>query len=62
MRRGAASVLARASLPILTRLDPELAHDLGLAGLDLLRPLWPTQSHPSGASVSCLGLDRKSVV
>jgi dihydroorotate dehydrogenase len=56
MRRGAASVLARASLPILTRLDPELAHDLGLAGLDLLRPLWPTQSHPSGASVSCLGL------
>jgi dihydroorotate dehydrogenase len=56
MRRGAASVLARASLPILTRLDPELAHDLGLAGLDLLRPLWPAQSHPSGASVSCLGL------
>jgi dihydroorotate dehydrogenase len=56
MKRGAASVLARASLPILTRLDPELAHDLGLAGLDLLRPLWPTQSHPSGASVSCLGL------
>ena len=56
MRRGAASVLARASLPILTRLDPELAHDLGLAGLDLLRPLWPAQRHPSGASVSCLGL------
>jgi len=56
MRRGAASVLARASLPILTRLDPELAHDLGLAGLDLLRPLWPAQSHPSGASVSFLGL------
>jgi len=56
MRRGAASVLARASLPILTRLDPELAHDLGLAGLDLLRPLWPAQSHPSGASVNCLGL------
>jgi dihydroorotate dehydrogenase len=56
MRRGAASVLARASLPILTRLDPELAHDLGLAGLDLLRPLWPAQDHPSGASVSCLGL------
>jgi dihydroorotate dehydrogenase len=56
MRRGAASVLARASLPILTRLDPELAHDLGLAGLDLLRPLWPAQSHPSAASVNCLGL------
>lgn len=56
MRRGAASVLARASLPILTRLDPELAHDLGLAGLDLLRPLWPEQSHPSAASVNCLGL------
>ena len=56
MKRGAASILARASLPILTRLDPELAHDLGLAGLDLLRPLWPAQRHAESAAVSCLGL------
>ena len=56
MRRGAASFLARTSLPILTRLDPELAHDLGLVGLHWLRPLWPTRSYPAAMSVSCLGL------
>jgi dihydroorotate dehydrogenase len=56
MRRGAASVLARASLPLLTRLNPELAHDLGLVGLGVLRPLWPVQNYAAGASVSCLGL------
>jgi dihydroorotate dehydrogenase len=56
MRRGAASILARASLPILTRLDPELAHDLGLAGLRWLRPLWPAQGYPAAMSVNCLGL------
>jgi dihydroorotate dehydrogenase len=56
MKRGPASILARASLPILTRLDPELAHDLGLAGLRWLRPLWSAQRHAEGASVNCLGL------
>lgn len=56
MRHGAASVLARASLPLLMRLDPELAHDLGLAGLGLLRPFWPVHSYAAGASVNCLGL------
>jgi dihydroorotate dehydrogenase len=56
MRRGAASVLAHAFLPILTRLDPELAHDLGLAGMNVLRPQWPAQSCTAGAAVSCLGL------
>jgi dihydroorotate dehydrogenase len=52
----ATSVIARASLPILTRLDPELAHDLGLAGLRWLRPLWPAPDLPADSSVRCLGL------
>ncbi|MGB6309946.1 MAG: quinone-dependent dihydroorotate dehydrogenase [Steroidobacteraceae bacterium] len=56
MRRAAASILARASLPVLTRLDPELAHDLGLAGLRWLRPLWPEQWFPASLAVDCLGL------
>ena len=57
MTRGPASILARASLPILTRLDPELAHDLGLAGLRWLRPLWPAPELPAHSPVQCLGLN-----
>jgi dihydroorotate dehydrogenase len=57
MRRRVASVIARASLPILTRLDPELAHDLGLAGLRWLRPLWPALEHPAAMAVRCAGLE-----
>jgi dihydroorotate dehydrogenase len=41
---------------MLSRLNPELAHDLGLAGLQLLRPLWPAAKQPVGLSRSCLGL------
>jgi len=48
--------LARASLPILTHLDPELAHDLGLAGLRWLSPLWPALEVPAKMEVRCLGL------
>ena len=54
-RLRAASIIASASLPILTRLDPELAHDLGLAGLRWLRPLWPAQDYPAELSVRCFG-------
>jgi dihydroorotate dehydrogenase len=57
MRHRAASLIARASLPILTRLNPELAHDIGLAGLRWLRPLWPALELPAAISVRCLGLD-----
>jgi dihydroorotate dehydrogenase len=57
MRRLVASVVARGSLPILSRLDPERAHDLGLAGLRLLRPMWPAPQVPARLSVRCLGLD-----
>ena len=56
-RRLVASVIARSSLPILTRLDPERAHDMGLAGLRLLQPLWPPREAPAGLKVHCLGLE-----
>ncbi|HXI49320.1 MAG TPA: quinone-dependent dihydroorotate dehydrogenase [Steroidobacteraceae bacterium] len=55
MRRAAAAIAA-AGMPILTRLDPELAHDLGLAGLKVMRPLWPAWSFPAECSVRCFGL------
>jgi dihydroorotate dehydrogenase len=57
MRRLVASLVARSSLPILTRLDPERAHDLGLAGLRLLQPLWPAIRVPAHLAVRCLGLN-----
>jgi dihydroorotate dehydrogenase len=49
-------MIARATLPILTRLDPEFAHDAGLAGLRWLQPFWPEFDVPQHLSVSCLGL------
>jgi len=55
LRRAAAAITA-AGLPILTRLDPELAHDLGLVGLKWMRTLWPTWSFPAESSVRCFGL------
>ena len=54
--RGLIPLIARGSLPILSRLGPEFAHDIGLAGLQLLRPLWPAAGQPSGLTRSCLGL------
>jgi len=52
----ATAALARASLPLLTRLDPETAHDVGLAGLGLLGPLWHEVAVPPELGVDCLGL------
>ena len=49
-------MIARATLPILRRLDPELAHDAGLAGLRWLRPLWPELEISQDLHVDCLGL------
>ena len=57
MSHRATSVIARASLPILTRLDPELAHDIGLAGLRWLRPLWPAPEPPAALTMRCCGLE-----
>jgi dihydroorotate dehydrogenase len=53
---GLAGALARGSLPLLTRLPPETAHDLGLAGLKWLRPLWTAPEVPPTLAVSCAGL------
>jgi dihydroorotate dehydrogenase len=56
MRHRAISIIARATLPILLRLDPERAHDIGLAGLKYVRPLWPALNYPADLSVRCFGL------
>jgi dihydroorotate dehydrogenase len=57
MRRAAASAIARTSVAVLSRLNPELAHDLGLAGMRLLNPLWAAREVPATLSVRCLGLE-----
>jgi len=51
-----AAVLARAGLPLLRRLDPEVAHDLGLAGLNYLRPFWRAPAIPTALMVRKFGL------
>jgi dihydroorotate dehydrogenase subfamily 2 len=52
---SAASVLARAALPILLRLPPETAHALGLGGIHLLRRMWRAPEY-AGAPVDVFGL------
>jgi dihydroorotate dehydrogenase len=52
----ATAAIAAAALPILRRLDPELAHDVGLIGLKWMRPLWPSRRFPGEFSVRCFGL------
>jgi dihydroorotate dehydrogenase len=47
---------AEAALPVLRRLDPEFAHDAGLAALGWLEPLWPSPAVPAGLAIQCLGL------
>jgi dihydroorotate dehydrogenase len=54
--RGAMPRIAQAALPILTHLDPEMAHDLGLAALKWLAPLWPRLAVAPGLSLRCFGL------
>jgi dihydroorotate dehydrogenase len=48
--------MARAALPLLRRLDPELAHDLGLAGLKCVEALWPVLPIPAALALRCFGL------
>jgi dihydroorotate dehydrogenase len=54
--RRAVRAIAQSVLPILTRLEPEFAHDLGLAGLRGLGPLWPPPRIPEQLAVHCFGL------
>jgi dihydroorotate dehydrogenase len=56
MTRRAVSGIVHASLPVLMRLDPEVAHDVGLAALRWLRPLMPALAVPT-PRVSCFGID-----
>jgi dihydroorotate dehydrogenase len=51
------SMLTGATLPILRRVDPELAHDLGLAGLRWLRPLLPAPMLSADLTVRFCGLN-----
>jgi dihydroorotate dehydrogenase len=53
---SAAVAMARAALPLLRRLDPELAHDLGLAGLKCVEALWPALQIPTTLALRCFGL------
>jgi dihydroorotate dehydrogenase len=48
--------MARAALPLLRQLDPELAHDLGLAALKCVQPLWPASRIPATLAVRSFGL------
>ncbi len=57
MRARAISLISRAALPVLTRLDPELAHDLGLTALRALRPLLQAPEFAAGLAVRCCGLN-----
>ncbi len=57
MSKLAQVLVADALLPILTRWDPERAHDWGLLGLRCLRPFWrPLEARP-GSTVRSLGLE-----
>jgi dihydroorotate dehydrogenase len=48
--------MARAALPLLRQLDPELAHDLGLAGLKCVKALWPALPIPATLALQSFGL------
>lgn len=56
MSRLATTALTRLSLPLLSRLPAEFAHDLALRGLSALQPLWAGPAAPAGLEVRCLGL------
>jgi dihydroorotate dehydrogenase len=56
LRRIATAALSRVSLPVLSRLNAELAHDLALGGLALLRPLWQVPPAPAGLALRVMGL------
>ncbi len=56
MRAALSRALTRASLPTLSRLDPEIAHHLALAGLKLTRALWGMTPAPPRLALRLCGL------
>jgi dihydroorotate dehydrogenase len=56
LKGAISSALARAALPALSRLDPEVAHDLALAGLKLMQPLWRARPVPATLALRLCGL------
>ncbi|HEX4151620.1 MAG TPA: quinone-dependent dihydroorotate dehydrogenase [Steroidobacteraceae bacterium] len=53
---GLAAAIARGSLPVLRRVPPETAHDLGLAGLQRLHSRWVPPDIPASLALACMGL------
>ncbi len=56
MSRKLNSLIGRAVLPVLRRLDPETAHELGLAGLAWLHPRRLQREVPAHLTLRCVGL------
>lgn len=56
MIRGAARGFANLMLPLLRRLDPEVAHDLGLNALRRVHSLWPPLVSKPQAAMQCFGI------
>jgi dihydroorotate dehydrogenase len=56
LRATLSRALTRASLPALSRLNPEVAHYLALAGLKLTRPLWAIKPAPARLALRLCGL------
>jgi dihydroorotate dehydrogenase len=50
------SAMAQGVLPLLIRLDPELAHELGLRGLGKFAGCWPPLDTPASLAVKSMGL------
>jgi dihydroorotate dehydrogenase len=57
MRWRATAALARASMPILTRLEPELSHRLALTGLSVVSPWWSAPPVAPALALRCFGLE-----
>ena len=57
MTRRAQGVVSDAVLAVLSRWDPERAHDWGLLGLRCLQPFWRAPEARPGSTVRILGLE-----
>ncbi len=55
--RALSSLVSTVGLPLLLRLEPELAHSLALRAAGLLRHAWPPIDAPAELAVECAGLE-----